>query len=541
MPILVTRLNNKGYVINVLYNDLNTCISLAKSIGKNIWELTPTCQGQGQSEHHFNKVLVSAQKQVFQMHSRTHDYHISYLPEFDNNGNIVTVLSVFRDITKEQKKKNNLELNQAKLKMASQELTQQLQQANALIQANQVRVGMAAQLAKVGYFEWDVINDKLDFSDQQYRNLGYLPKAFIPTVPFMEKLIHPDDLDKLKAQIGVITTEKYAELQVRIVKADGEEGWLNFRSNATTDEQDHLVRIFGITQDITAQKQTEKLIKRVEKELGFANQISSRGAYLNKWIVKDYPLEQVLVALNEFGIETKRAHCCFVVQLSEKSAFAADIPDNTVSARMAKKQEVLIWLAENELGWIWRFNDDIVLLIPLPETNIISKQSQLEFGLCLHGKIEKLVPHVSVWIGISGTSSIPLNLKESYEKANQAAIVAAAVNEAAVVHFDDIGIYDVAFQLLNDKSTCNMVQSTIGRLAEYDQARRSNLLLTLDYILADMSLKTIARKLFIHHNTAIWRKRRIEVLLGMSLDKLETKALLILYRKIWSLQKNNAK
>lgn len=52
-----------------------------------------------------------------------------------------------------------------------------------------------------------------------------------------------------------------------------------------------------------------------------------------------------------------------------------------------------------------------------------------------------------------------------------------------------------------------------------------------------MSLKTVGEKLFIHHNTVIWRKGRIEVLLGMSLDKIETRVLLLLYFKIWNLQK----
>ncbi|HWR42630.1 PAS domain-containing protein [Sporomusa sp.] len=537
MPILVTRWDCTGHAVNILYNDLNLGMLPNEFLGKNFRELGLEQQIYEKCQHYFNRVLVTTQKTAFQLHSRMRDYQVSFLPECNSDGEMETVLGIVRDMTGEQKAKGELDItNRKSLEIELKERTEQLEKVNDLLTAGYTKVKMAAQIAKLGYFEWDIANGEIYWSDEQYRNFGYSPQEFIPTRAFIRSRIHPDDRERVYTT-DKVSRKRHVESQFRIIRPDGSVGWLCARSKSVMDERGCLVKICGITQDITEQRQTEDRIHRVEKDLIFTNQLYSRSAYLNKLLVNSYSAEYITKALNEFGIETKAAHCCFVVQLTDKSISTAETPDYTVSARITGKQAVLVWLAEKELGWIWKFNEDIVLLITLTDSNIDSKQSQIEFANRLIGEIATIFPHICVKIGISGTSSIPIDFRDIYEKANRAAVVAASIDCSPAVHCDDIGIYEVAFQLLHDKNTCGLVQNTIGRLAEYDQTRGSNLLFTLELILENMSLKVVSQKLFIHHNTAIWRKRRIESFLGMSLDKMETKVLLILYLKIWKLQK----
>ncbi len=506
MPVLVTRWDCKGYILNILYNDLFLGMPPNQFLGKNLRELGLEKKIYEKCEHYFKRVVATAAKVVFQLRSSARYYHISYLPESNCLGNVEAILGIVRDMTQEQRLKDEMTVVHRKFSMAQ-------------------------NIAKLGYFEWDFVKNELHWSDQQYKNFGYRPQSFIPTMEFYLSRIYPEDLEIVN-MTNEVALKGFVESEFRIVRPDRTVGWLWAGVKSIANEQGAFTSLFGTTQDITEQKQTENRILRVEKDLLFSNQLNSRSAYLNKLLVNAYSPEYITKALNEFGIETKAEHCCFVIQLTYKpAASAAD-----VSAKMTGKQAVLVWLAEKEIGCTWKFNDDIILLVTLIQAGITSKQRQIEFAHQLISEMKVLFPHISAKVGISGASGTPIRFRDTYEKANRAVVVAAS-NCAQAVHCDDIGIYEVAFQLLHDENTCALVQNTIGRLAEYDQVRGSNLLFTLELILEEINLKTVSQKLFIHHNTVIWRKRRIEDFLGMSLDKMETKVLLILYLKIWKLQK----
>ena len=443
---------------------------------------------------------------------------------FDDNGELSKQFGITQDITK-------WKLIEIKLKG----MTEQLQQANQLLTAKQISAMMAGKIAKVGYFEWDQANDHICWSEQQYRNYGYTPEEVAPTRELLRRRIHPDDWDVVESALAQVSEKLYMEYQFRVIKVDGSLGWLYSRANFIIHEQGG--KIFGTTQDITEQKKAEQRMSTAEKQLNFTNRLYSRSTYLNRLLFENFPVEQITKALNEFGIETQVAHCCFVVQLAEKLPYNTENLEESMPSLITRKQAVLTWLAERECGLVWRCHDDIVVLSLISDHIAGDKQSQIKVADDIIVAIEKEFPCFYVKVGISGTSDIPINFRGSYEKAHRAVIVATSMNHSSAIHGDDIGLYEVAFQLLQDKNTCQMVQNTIGRLAGHDEARGSNLLITLESILEYGNLKTVALKLFIHPNTVIWRKRRIEEFLDMPLDKMEAKLLLLLYIKIWNLKK----
>jgi len=447
---------------------------------------------------------------------------------FDDNGNLSRQFGIVQDITKWKT-----------IEFELKELTEQLQQANELLTAKQISTKMAGAIAKLGYFEWDQGNDCLYWSDQQYRNYGYTPGEVVPTRELFRSRVHPEDWILVEMGLDAFHERSYLEFEFRVVKADGTQGWLHSRIHLMPNEQGRPVKLFGITQDVTQQKEAEEQIHKVEKELAFTNQLYSRSSYLNRLLFNDFPVEQISKVLTEVGIETQVRHCCFAVQLAENSAYPIERINNETTPLIIRKQAVLIWLAEKEWGLVWRCHDDIVILLSLSDQLIANKQSQIKLANDIIAQIEHGFPHFHVNVGISGISNIPVNIREIYEKAHRAVVIAASsMVDSTAIHGDDIGLYEVAFQLLKDENTCTIVQNTIGRLAEHDEARGSNLLMTLECILEYGSLKTVAQKLFLHHNTVIWRKRRIETFLDMPLDKMETKMLLLLYIKIWNLKKN---
>lgn len=448
--------------------------------------------------------------------------HLRICSVFDPSCNSHKKVGTIQDIT-----------NRKNHEIALKELAECLTEITNTLRSSQRNDKMAQTIAKLGYFEWNITKRKIFWSEQQYTNFGYSPQQVTPSTTLFRRHLHPDDVKKVNMALRNILPGKYTETDFRILNSNGSVTWLYARATVIADSLGNPGILLGITQDITDKKLTEERIKKAERELIFINQLNTRSDYLNRLLTNDYPPEYTSKALSEFGIESQTSHCCFVIQVSDKMANQSGEENGETSTIM---QKVLIWLAGRGYDKIWSLQNNIILLMPIVDERLASPRSQLAFAANLSQALQKQHPSFSLIIGISGTSDIPFNIKEVYEKASRAAIVATANSASPILHFDDIGLYDIAFQLIKDKTITALANNTIGRLAEYDQIRGGNLLLTLKYILEDECLKTVAKKLYIHPNTAIWRKRRIEELLNMSFDKMETKVTLMLHLKIWELQ-----
>jgi len=510
--VLVLRIDHKNTILQILYYT-QTFRRLSETIiHKNFQDIGLTKAIYKECEVHLKQVFVTLKKETFRLHIGKRYYHIFYLPECKGNGQVENVLTIVRDVTKEQNTKKKWMMNQFQFQMSE-------------------------QISRVGYFDHDIPHGNSYWSEQQYKNFGYIPNNVTPTRELFLSHIHPDDWDRMQTVLVESSGKSYAELTFRLIKADGTVGWLYSRINSITNEQGCCIRRFGITQDITEQKQAEERIQRVGMELAFASQLYNRSTHLNKLLFNENSVEQITRVLNEVGIDTQAAHCCVVIKLTESLAYKTELIDDTIDPMIERKQSVIIWLEKRERGLVWRCRDDIVILVPLSDYIATNKQSQIQFANDMTVEIEKEFPYFIINVGITGMSSIAANFRDSYEKSYRAAVIAETMASSTAIHYDDIGLYEVAFPLLQDKNTWEMVENTIGRLAGHDEARGSNLLITLEYILEQASLKTVAQQLFIHHNTVIWRKRKIEMFLGMSLDKMEMKMLLLLYIKIWNLKK----
>ncbi len=266
----------------------------------------------------------------------------------------------------------------------------------------------------------------------------------------------------------------------------------------------------------------------LQETLRITNDIYNRSVYLNQLLTSPLPEEQINRQLNEYGIDTEQEYCCYIVRIEKNSADSAII-------KPASNQSILAWFVEQVEGWVWKYREDIVLLVPVKGQDLCDKDAQAAFARRLAQEVEGAFPFISVKMGISGLSGSRFQFRALFDKAYRALKLFSIYKEADHLHYADLGLYEVAFQLLNDKNTLELVEKTIGKIHKYDQSRDGSLLQTLERILEDESLKMVAKRLFIHHNTVIWRKQRIEKLLGLTLDKFENRALLSLHLKIWKL------
>ena len=391
------------------------------------------------------------------------------------------------------------------------------------LKKNEKNLNVAEQIAKIGYFDWDVVADRMSWSDQMYRNLGFVPGEVKPTEKLYLSMIHPDDFSWVSEYISYAKDHSLYDVQYGIIKANGEITWLHLRANMNFNNQGKLIKMFGTCQDITEQKLGEDRVQKAESELSLTNQAYIQSAFFYNVINSKEPIEVTREKLQQYGINPRATYICCVLRMTKQ------VP-NIV------QQSVFVWLLSNLPGWVWQYNQVMIALIPVVNNNLSSKAGQIEYGEQLLQEIERCCQKVPVKIGISGLSQTTLNIKELYVKGFRSLIV-GEVRGSSITHYEDIGYYELAFCILENKGSGGISTEAIEQVAVYDQDNGTSFLQTLKMLLKEPNFKMVARNLFIHYNTVIWRKQKIEKMLGLSLDDFEVKCQLLLQLRIWEIKK----
>ncbi len=287
--------------------------------------------------------------------------------------------------------------------------------------------------------------------------------------------------------------------------------------------------------DITAEKAAAENTALTEQAYG-------RSTFFNSLVTGGHPAEYVASVLEGYGVDTRADYACFALAVARTEPEAAEawLTGAKVAPKAAARGDIVAWPARSEPGWVWQTNGLIAALVPADKAGR-TKESQLEFAARLARETEARFAFTQVTVGVAATpgEGTTLDLEELFGKAAEALLLCEREQGRCVVHHADTGLYQVAFQLLKDRNIQRIVRDMIGGLAAYDQRHDSNLLATLERIIEEENLRVVAEKMFIHHNTAIWRKKRIEKLLGLSLDSFETRAMVSLYLKVWKLLGRN--
>ena len=129
---------------------------------------------------------------------------------------------------------------------------------------------LAARLAGVGYWRYDTAARKFSWSDHMFRIYGLDPASGPPSLDSLIDYCHPDDRAKLLAhQQDQIGKGLDTEVDVRIVRTDGEVRHVVSRSSVQLDERGVTVARFGALTDITDIKRAEEAANESEKRYRF--------------------------------------------------------------------------------------------------------------------------------------------------------------------------------------------------------------------------------------------------------------------------------
>jgi PAS domain S-box-containing protein len=183
------------------------------------------------------------------------------------------------------------------------------------LKRSEERLATAQQMAHIGSWEWDVITNEVVWSDEEYRLLGFAPRAFTPTLEHSLASVHPDDLAFSRTWIRSIRAHKEpSELDNRIVRPDGQVRVLNSRATVTLDNSGNVLRVVGTSQDITERKRAEmehQVISEIVQGVTTTSNLDELLALTHRSISKVLYAENCFIGLHD--LKTDLVHFEFWV------------------------------------------------------------------------------------------------------------------------------------------------------------------------------------------------------------------------------------
>ena len=157
------------------------------------------------------------------------------------------------------RKTRQLEQLNRELERRVAERTAELEASSARLVQSEQRRSLALAAGQMGSWEWDPVQGRFVWDDGQYRIFGVDPNNFELTIENIRKLIHPDDWKHLQNAIKPTTPHSPAfQAEFRVCRPNGELRWCVGTAVASMDATDHIVRVSGVTVDITERKDAEE-------------------------------------------------------------------------------------------------------------------------------------------------------------------------------------------------------------------------------------------------------------------------------------------
>ncbi len=134
----------------------------------------------------------------------------------------------------------------------------QLEKANLQIRLSEAKLKEAERIAHLGYWELDLRNYELAWSDELYRIFEVDPEKFKSTYEAYLECIHPDDRDMVnEAFINSVKNKVPYEVEHRLLLKNGRIKYVNERCNTYYNDEGEAIRSLGTAQDITERKVLE--------------------------------------------------------------------------------------------------------------------------------------------------------------------------------------------------------------------------------------------------------------------------------------------
>ncbi|MDO8944310.1 MAG: PAS domain S-box protein, partial [Desulfobacterales bacterium] len=176
-------------------------------------------------------------------------------PIYDGAGKVSGVQISFWDISERRETEDRLRRSEADLRQAQ-------------------------EIAHVGSWRWDIVQDRLTWSDEMFRIFGIAPEEFSGSWKgVVAHLVHPDDRAKVESANGAaVDDHELGAIEYRIVRPDGlVRTVLDRTGEITLDDKGRPASLIGVVLDITERRSAEAEKEAMRAQLVQAQKMDAIG------------------------------------------------------------------------------------------------------------------------------------------------------------------------------------------------------------------------------------------------------------------------
>jgi len=194
------------------------------------------------------------------------------------------------------------------------DITERKRSEDALRESRE-RLDLALASSKMATFDWDIVNNRRNWSDGVHNLLGSKPETFTGTTEEFFRIIHPSDRSTVQAALArAVETIGDYKTEYRAVWPDGSIHHISARGKVHCDDAGRPVMMTGVCWDITERKQIEETLNQLNEDL------ESRVSERTKELALALHTLQVETAERIQAVEALREKEQMLIQQSRQAA-----------------------------------------------------------------------------------------------------------------------------------------------------------------------------------------------------------------------------
>jgi PAS domain S-box-containing protein len=215
-------------------------------------------------------------------------------------------------------------------------------QADTAVRSSEAKLSNAVQLAHLGPWEFDVATALFTFTDEFYAmmhtTVEQVGSYAMSPAEYAERFVHPDDrhLVHLEGRRVSETRDPHFnhQLEHRIMYPDGGVGYITVRIFVVMDEHGHVIKTYGVNQDITERKHAEEALRDREERLRLVVEASNNGIWEWNILTSDVWLSDRAFEMLRLPAGTSPIHIDTIKQLihpEDRSCFVETLGKHLVT------------------------------------------------------------------------------------------------------------------------------------------------------------------------------------------------------------------
>ncbi|HLP51703.1 MAG TPA: PAS domain S-box protein [Chitinophagales bacterium] len=148
-----------------------------------------------------------------------------------------------------------------------QDITEQIEAREKLAATNLELETLFNTIDEV-LFSVDLVNYRtLQMSAACQKVFGYLPEEYFANPDLWRQIVHPDDLHIFDTVAQTMESGGQCEMNYRIIHKDASVRWIETTITPTLNAEGKLVRVDGVSRDVTVRKQAEEVVLKMNELL----------------------------------------------------------------------------------------------------------------------------------------------------------------------------------------------------------------------------------------------------------------------------------